>query len=109
VSAVKRVEFVIDRVIYIVLRGRWCNITVLDVHAPSEVENDHSKNSSYEELEPVFDNFPTYHMKILLGDFNAKVWREYILKPIIGNESPHQDSNDKGVRVVKFITKKFGY
>jgi len=26
VSAVKRVEFVSDRVAYIVLRGRWCNI-----------------------------------------------------------------------------------
>jgi hypothetical protein len=29
VSAVKRVEFVSDRVSYIVLRGRWCNIIVL--------------------------------------------------------------------------------
>ena len=28
VSAVKRVEFVSDRVSYIVLRGRWCNIIV---------------------------------------------------------------------------------
>jgi len=35
VSAVKRVEFVSDRVSYIVLRGRWCNIIVLNVHAPS--------------------------------------------------------------------------
>ena len=35
VSAVKRVEFVSDRVSYIVLRGRWCNIIVLKVHAPS--------------------------------------------------------------------------
>jgi len=30
-SAVKRVEFVRDRVSYIVMRGRWCNI-VLNVH-----------------------------------------------------------------------------
>jgi hypothetical protein len=30
-SAVKRVEFVSDRVLYIVLRGRWCNIIVLNV------------------------------------------------------------------------------
>ena len=36
VSAVKRVEFVSGRVSYIVLRGRWCNIIVLNVHAPSE-------------------------------------------------------------------------
>jgi len=42
VSAVKRVEFVSDRVSYIALRGRWCNI-VLNVHAPSEEKNDASK------------------------------------------------------------------
>jgi len=36
VSAVTRVEFVSDKVSYIVLRGCWCNIIVLNVHAPSE-------------------------------------------------------------------------
>ena len=35
VSAVKSVEFVSDRMSYIVLRGCWCNIIVLNVHAPS--------------------------------------------------------------------------
>ena len=40
VSAVKRVEFVSNRVSYIVLRGRWCNIIVLNVHAPSEDKSD---------------------------------------------------------------------
>jgi hypothetical protein len=33
-------------------------------------------------------------MKILLGDFSAKVGREDILKPTIGNESLHEISND---------------
>jgi len=30
-------------------------------------------------------------MKILLGDFNAKVGRDNIFKPIIGQESLHDD------------------
>jgi hypothetical protein len=46
----------------------------------------------------VFDKFPKYHMKSLLGDFNAKVGREDIFKPTIGNESLHEISNDNGVR-----------
>jgi hypothetical protein len=37
-------------------------------------------------------------MKILLGDFNAKLWRENIFKSIVEKESPHQDSKDNGVR-----------
>jgi hypothetical protein len=36
-------------------------------------------------------------MKILLGDFNAKVGREDIFKPTIGNESLHEITNDYGV------------
>jgi len=45
-------------------------------------------------------------MKILLGDFNAKVGREIIFKPTIGQKSLHQVSNDNGARLVNFITSK---
>ena len=69
----KRIEFVSDRLSYIVLRGRWHNIIVVNVHAPYEEKSDESKDSFYEELEQVFDHFPKYHTKMLLGDFNAKV------------------------------------
>ena len=107
VSAVKRVKFVSGRMLHIVLRGRWCNIVVLNVHTPSEEKSDDSKDSFYEELEWGFLNhFPKYHMKILLGDFNAKVGRENIFKLTIGNESLHQDSYDNGVRIVIFAISK---
>ena len=45
-------------------------------------------------------------MKIVLEDFNAKMGKENILKPTIGNESPHQDSNDNWIRIVNFATSK---
>jgi endonuclease/exonuclease/phosphatase family metal-dependent hydrolase len=45
-------------------------------------------------------------MKIRLGDFNAKVGREDIFKPTVGNESLHEISNDNGIRVVNFATSK---
>jgi exonuclease III len=32
VSAIKRVEFVSDRMSYMVRRGRWCNIIVVNEH-----------------------------------------------------------------------------
>jgi hypothetical protein len=43
-------------------------------------------------------------MKILLGDFNAKVSREEFFKLTFGNESLHETSNDNGVRLVNFAT-----
>jgi hypothetical protein len=52
------------------------------------------------------NNFPKYNMKTLLGDFSAKVGREDIFKPTIGNKSLHEISNDNGVRLVNFATSK---
>jgi hypothetical protein len=54
VSAVRRVEFVSDRMPYIVQRGHWCNIIVVNVHAPCEDTSD----SFYEEIGRVFDQSP---------------------------------------------------
>ena len=88
----------------IVLRGCWCNIIVLNVHAPSAEKSDDSKDRFYEELEQVFSHFPKYQMKIQLGDFKAKVGKENSFKPTIGNESLQQVSNNNGVRIVNFAT-----
>jgi hypothetical protein len=41
-----------------------------------------------------------------LVDFYAKVGREDIFKPTMGNESSREISNDNGVRVVNFATSK---
>jgi hypothetical protein len=56
---------------YIILRGRWCNIIILNVPAPCEYKGDDVKDSFYEELGRVFDQFPMYDINILLGDFNS--------------------------------------
>jgi exonuclease III len=106
ISAVKRVEFVSDRMSYITLRGSWCHIIVPNVSAPKKDKTVDMNCSFYEELERVLDRFLKYHMNILLGDFNAKVGRENIFKPTIWNESLHEISNDNGVRLVNFTTSK---
>jgi len=93
ISAVKRVKFVSDRLSYTRLRGRWRNIIVVNVHAPSEEKSDESKDSFYEELEQVFHHFPKYHMKMLLGDFNANVGRENSFKPAIGHLSERESGS----------------
>jgi hypothetical protein len=76
------------------------------VHAPTEDKDDDIKDSFYEELEQVFDQFSRYHMKIVLGDFNVNAGRKDIFKPIGGNEGLHDSSNVNGVRVVNFATSK---
>jgi hypothetical protein len=83
-----------------------CHIIVLNVHAPTEDKTDDVKDSFCEDLDRVFSKIPKYHMKILLGDFSAKVGRYGIFKLTIWNESLHKISNDNGVRLVNFATSK---
>jgi hypothetical protein len=51
ISAVIRVEFVSERLSYIILNGRWCEIIILNVHAATEDKGDDIKDSIYEEQE----------------------------------------------------------
>jgi hypothetical protein len=88
-----------------ILRGCWCD-TVLSVHAPIGDRNEGTKESFYKELQLIFSQFPKYHIKILLGDFNEKVERKDIFIPTTSSESLHETSNDNGVRVVNFTTSK---
>jgi hypothetical protein len=60
------------------------------VHTTCEDKGDEVKDSFYEELGRVFDQFPRGDIQILLDDLNAKVERENIFKPTIGNESLHE-------------------
>jgi hypothetical protein len=76
------------------------------VHAPCKNKGDEVKGSFYGKLGCVFNRFPRYGMKILSGDFIAKVDRENIFKQTIGNESLHEISNDNGFRVVNVATSK---
>ena len=86
--------------IWISLRtGRWCDIMVINAHAATEDKDDLVTDS-------FMRNWNRYHMKILLGDLNAKVGHEDIFKPTIGKESIHKISNDNGVRLVNFATSK---
>jgi hypothetical protein len=44
------------------LRGRWCDIIVLNIHVPTEDKFEDVKDSFYEELECIFNKFPKYNM-----------------------------------------------
>ena len=91
---------------YIVRRGRWRTIIFLNVHEPRQEKSDDNRDNFYEELEHHFDHFPKYCLKIHLGDLNIKLWIKNIFKPTLENESLHQDSNNDGVRIVKFAISK---
>jgi hypothetical protein len=62
------------------------------MHSSAADKGDDMKDCFYEELECVFNQFPLYHMQILLGDFNTRIGREGTFKQTIWSESLHENS-----------------
>ncbi|XP_072937456.1 uncharacterized protein [Epargyreus clarus] len=69
-------------------------------------QDDDIKDTFYADLELVYDQAPEYDIKIVLGDFNAKIGKEEIFFPTIGRHSKHDQSTDNGVRLISFGTSK---
>jgi hypothetical protein len=67
------IEFVKTRILYVILRDHWCDITVLNAYGTSEDESDARKDSFYEKLEHTFSHFSKYCMRMLLAHFKANV------------------------------------
>jgi hypothetical protein len=57
-SVVQRAEVFSNRMSYVVLRGRCCDIIVLNAQAQTLERGDDSKHIFYEELERGFEHFP---------------------------------------------------
>ena len=55
------------------------------------------KDAFYANLEDLYDKCPAHDIKIVLGDFNAKVGQEGIFGPTVGQFSLHSTTSPNGV------------
>jgi hypothetical protein len=108
-SAFKVVEFIIDRMSFIILRDRWCDTIFLIVNAPTEDKSDDEEDGFYEGLERMMDQLSKYHINILKRDFNANIGREDVFKQAIGSVSLHEIYTDNEVRVLNLPHKKIQF
>jgi hypothetical protein len=72
---------------------------LINVYAPTNEKTEEMKEDFYNLLEQTINQIPA---NIILGDFNAKVGKENIYKPTIGNESLHNETNNNGIKMIQF-------
>ncbi|XP_058120479.1 craniofacial development protein 2-like [Anopheles ziemanni] len=101
-SAVIDFKAINDRLCYLRMRGKFHNISLINVHAPTEDKDEEEKDLFYGRLAKLYESCPRYDVKIILGDFNAKVGRESMYRQYIGTHSLHEHSNENGSRLVQF-------
>jgi hypothetical protein len=93
-----------ERLCILRVRGKFNNTTMICAHAPTEENDDESKETFYEKLDQIYHRAPAHDTKIMIGDLNAKIGQEEIFRPTIGKWSLHDISNDNGLRDIDFAT-----
>ena len=87
-------------------KGRWFNYSWVCVHAPTEESAEAEKDDFYDTLDMVCSRLPKHDVKVLLGDWNAKLGKEDLFRPSLGRWSLHDMCNDNGIRFASFATAK---
>jgi len=93
-----------DRICTLRVKGKFHNITFINVYAPTEGTEDERVDKFYETLQVVCDEIPKHDATITLGDFNAKLGREQLYKDVIGRHSLHAVTISNGLRLVQYAT-----
>ncbi|XP_039285541.1 craniofacial development protein 2-like [Nilaparvata lugens] len=95
-------EPISERMCMIRLKGRFRNVTIISVYAPTEDADEQAKEDFYDVLTNKMDQIGQHDMVLVLGDLNAQVGRESAVRTVAGNFSLHDESNNNGFLLAQF-------
>lgn len=95
-------EPVNERMCKLRLRGKFRNITIVAVYAPTEEADEGDKQLFYDQLAALVQKIPTYDLTVVLGDCNAKLGKEAYVTSVGGAFSLHDESNENGKLLAQF-------
>ena len=95
-----------ERMCRLRIKGRFFNVSIINVHSLHMGSSVGDKDAFYELLEREYRMCPKHDVKIVIGDLNAQVGREEVYRPVIGRFSVHEKTNENGLRLIDFATSK---
>jgi len=95
-----KTKIINERICYLRLKAKWFSCTLLNVYAPTNKKMEEVKEEFYNLLQQNINQIANSDIKVILRDFNAKVVKEDIYKPIIGNEILHNETNNNGIKII---------
>lgn len=66
------------------------------MHAPTEEKDEDEKDTFYDQRERALEAMPKQDMRIMCGDFNAKIGKKENFRPTIGTHSLHDVRSLRG-------------
>jgi exonuclease III len=95
-------EPISDRICKLRVKGKFYNITLINVYAPTEDKKEEMKEQFCEELQRTQDRVPKHDIIIILGDTNAKLEKEKVFSQVVGRRTLHNTSNENGEMVANY-------
>jgi len=91
-----------ERICILRLKGKFYNITLINVHAPTEQKMEEEKDKFYDDLQKVYDRVPKHDIIMILGDLHAKISKEKAYETVTGKYTLHDVPNQNGEMVCNF-------
>ncbi|XP_055910402.1 uncharacterized protein LOC129944762 [Eupeodes corollae] len=91
-----------DRIIGMKVKVENCNISIIQVYAPTEKATDDEMNRFYKTLEIATAHFKT-EISLIIGDFNAKLGFRKNGEETIMGEYGYGNRNERGSRLIQYI------
>jgi endonuclease/exonuclease/phosphatase family metal-dependent hydrolase len=91
-----------ERLCKLQIKGKFNNLSIISVHAPTEEKSDEEKEKFYEDLQIVHNKIPKHDIVIILGDLNAKIGKEEVYQNVAGKHTLHETSNRNGEWVCEY-------
>jgi exonuclease III len=95
-------EAINERICNIRIKGKYNNVSLVNMYAPTEDKAGTESENFYEELQSVIDQIPKSDTILVLGDANAKLGKEDIYKEVNGKYTLHELSNRNGEMLLEF-------
>jgi exonuclease III len=88
-------EAINERICKIRMKGKFNNVTLINMYALTEDKADSEKENFYEELQVLIDQIPKSDTILVMGDANAKLGKEDIHKEVSGNHKTQRKAQTK--------------
>ncbi|XP_071652502.1 craniofacial development protein 2-like [Temnothorax longispinosus] len=92
-------EPVSERICKLRVKGKFNNLTLVSIYAPTEVSEEEEAELFYHMLERTCESINRYDTLVLLRDFNAKIGKEDFVRTVTDMHSLHDETSPNGLRL----------
>jgi len=91
-----------ERICILRIKGKFHNITLINVHASTEEKIEEENDKFYDDLQKTYDRSLKHDAVMILGDLNAEIGKEKAYECVTGKNTLQDVSNQNGEMVCNF-------